>query len=243
LARKVKGQSGAGKREFARKVADHRVAGRAAEAASAFVGRPAHRARPDARFGCVPMSQLLQYDNGGVSLNPPAERHLSTDFIMTHLEQLTTWLNSAYAMEQSMEKVLENHAKDAKDQPPMQSRIEEHIIETRSHAERVAECLEILGSKPSALKSAVGTAMGMVQGTSTGMFRDELVKNVLADYAAEHFEIACYRSLIAAAEALDQQEIAEICGEILEEEEAMAAWLEEHIEDITRTVLQQKTAA
>jgi ferritin-like metal-binding protein YciE len=162
---------------------------------------------------------------------------------MTHAEQLTTWLNSAYAMEQSLAKVLENHANDAKDHPEMRNRIEEHIIETRGHADRVQECLEMLGTKPSAMKSAMGSIMGTVQGASTGMFRDELVKNVLADYSAEHFEIACYRSLIMAAEEAGKPEIAEICREILDEEEAMAAWLEEQIETVTRTVLQQHSHA
>jgi ferritin-like metal-binding protein YciE len=162
---------------------------------------------------------------------------------MTHVEQLTTWLNSAYSMEQSLEKVLENHAKDAKDQPEMRARLEEHIEETREHARRVEECLSLLDAKPSAMKSAMGNLMGMVQGASTGMFRDELVKNVLADYAAEHFEIACYRSLIAAAEEAGQTEIADLCSEILADEESMAAWLEEQIPDITRTVLQQATTA
>lgn len=162
---------------------------------------------------------------------------------MTHTQQLIAWLNSAYAMEQNLEKVLENHASDAKDHPEMRRRLEEHVIETRSHAERVKECLGMLGEKPSALKSALGQVMGLVQGASTGMFRDELVKNVLADYAAEHFEIACYRSLMTAAEEADQPNIAEICGEILEEEEAMGAWLEEQISDVTRIVLQQHSHA
>lgn len=162
---------------------------------------------------------------------------------MTQNEQLTTWLNSAHAMEQSLAQVLENHAKDAKDHPEMRSRLEEHVIETRGHAERLEECLRLLGEKPSTVKTAMGNLMGMLQGASTGMFRDELVKNVLADYASEHFEIACYRSLISAAEAADQPDIAEICAEILEEEEAMAAWLEEHIDEVTVTVLQQQTTA
>lgn len=162
---------------------------------------------------------------------------------MTQLEQLTTWLNNAYAMEMSLEKVLENHAKDARDHPQMRDRIEEHIIETRSQAERVADCLKRLGTKPSPIKATIGNLMGMVQGASTGMFHDELVKNVLMDYAAEHFEIACYRSLVAAAEAAEQPEIAETCSEILEEEEAMAAWLGEQIDDVTRMVLTQQTHA
>jgi ferritin-like metal-binding protein YciE len=162
---------------------------------------------------------------------------------MTPVEQLTTWLNSAYSMEQNLAQVLENHTKDAKDHPELHARLQEHLEETREHARRVEECLSLLDAKPSAMKSAMGNLMGMVQGASTGMFRDELVKNCLADYGSEHFEIACYRSLIAAAEEIDQPEIAEICSDILADEEAMAAWLEEQIPEITRVVLHQTTTA
>lgn len=162
---------------------------------------------------------------------------------MSPKEQLTTWLNSAYSMEHNVEKVLKNHAKDAKDHPELRQRDEQHIEETHRHAELVKQCLELLGEKPSTMKTAMGNIMGSVQGASTGMFRDELVKNFLADYASEHFEIACYRSLIAAAEELGQPEIARICREILRDEEAMAQWLEERIPDVTRMTLQQHAHA
>ena len=162
---------------------------------------------------------------------------------MNQTEQLTTWLNSAYSMEQSLAKVLENHANDAKDHPEMHERIQRHLEETRAHADRVEDCLELLDEKPSTLKSAMGNIMGMVQGASTGLFRDELVKNALADYAAEHFEIACYRSLIAAADEIGHAEISSICSEILRDEEAMAAWLEQQIPEVTRMVLHQATTA
>lgn len=158
-------------------------------------------------------------------------------------EQLVTWLNSAYSMEKSLVQVLENHAKDAEDLPEVRQRDEQHIQETRRHADLVEQCLGILGEKPSTMKSAMGNLMGKVQGASSGMHRDELVKNFLSDYAAEHFEIACYRSLIAAAEELGQPEIARICTEILRDEERMAAWLEERIPEVTRMHLQQTAVA
>lgn len=162
---------------------------------------------------------------------------------MSPKDQLTTWLNSAYSMEKSLIQVLENHAKDAKDLPDVRHRDEQHIQETRRHAELVEQCLALLDEKPSTMKSAMGNVMGMVQGASTGMHRDELVKNFLSDFAAEQFEIACYRSLIAAAEELDQPEIARICGEILRDEERMAEWLEERIPEVTRMHLQQVAVA
>jgi ferritin-like metal-binding protein YciE len=163
--------------------------------------------------------------------------------MMSPTEQLTAWLNSAYSMEQSIIQVLENHQKDAKAFPNLSERFAQHLEESRRHAEQVRECLALLDEKPSTMKSAMGNIMGMVQGASTGMFRDELVKNCLADYGMEHFEIACYRSLIAAAEELGEPEIARICGEILADEEEMARWLEQQIPEITRFTLQQEAHA
>lgn len=158
-------------------------------------------------------------------------------------DQLVSWLNSAHSMELSLAKLLENHARDAKDFPDLQARIQEHLEETRRHARTVAECLNLLGEKPSTAKSLLGDVMGRVQGMSTGMFRDELVKNCLADYASEHFEIACYRSLIAAAEALGRSQIAELCEQNLQDEERMVLWLEEQIPDVTRLILQQEATS
>jgi ferritin-like metal-binding protein YciE len=161
----------------------------------------------------------------------------------TQTDQLVTWLNSAYAMEESMTQVLKNHANDAEDFPEVRARDELHLEETRRHARRIEECLQLLGQKPSTAKSMIGNVSGKIQGASTGMYRDEIVKNFLADYAAEHFEIACYRSLIAAAEETGNREIANICREILSEEEAMAEWLESKIPEITRTFIHRQSVA
>lgn len=169
-------------------------------------------------------------------------RPFSSSHMKTPTEQLAAWLNTAYAMEKSLERVLVNHARDAKELPEIHARLEQHLAETREHARRVEECLEILGTKVSMAKIAMGSVVGLVEGASTEIFRDELVKNVLSDYASEHFEIACYHSLVVAAEELGQDGIAELCRANLREEEAMASWLEEAIPSVTRLGLQEQPA-
>jgi ferritin-like metal-binding protein YciE len=157
-------------------------------------------------------------------------------------EQLIAWLQDAHAMEQSLEQVLTRHSAAAAEHPEVQQRLEEHLDETRRHREHVAECLETLGASPSTIKSAAGGFMGAMQGMSTGVFQDELIKNALADYAMEHFEIGCYMSLIAAAEEAGHQQIARTCGEILREEVKMAGWLEDQIPQLTRNHLHPSAA-
>jgi len=161
---------------------------------------------------------------------------------MNERKQLIAWLNDAYSMEKSLTKVLENHTKDAVGFPEIRDRDEQHLFETHGHARQLERCLAILGEKPSTIKGMMGSAMGTFEGAASGIFRDEIMKNFIMDCAAEHMEIACYRSLIAAANELGETEIAQICGEILKEEEAMAEWLEQHLSGITHLSLHQTTA-
>ncbi len=159
---------------------------------------------------------------------------------MAHVDTVIAWLNDAHALENNLVQVLENHANDAKDYPQIQARIEEHLQQTRRHAELVKGCIERLGGSTSAIKTGMGKVMGAVQGLSTGPAGDELVKNALADYASEHFEIASYTSLIAAAQAIGEQEIASVCQQILRDEQDMASWLQQQIPLITQEYLGQQ---
>ena len=157
-------------------------------------------------------------------------------------DQLIAWLNDAYSMEQGLIPVLENHAKDAeREMPQAAPRIRQHITETKRHAERLEQCLRELGSSPSAVKSTLSSLMGTVQGLSTGLFKDEPIKNALADYSAEQFEVASYRALIAAANDIGQQNVARICEDNLREDEQMARWLEQQIPTVVTHTL-HKTA-
>jgi len=157
---------------------------------------------------------------------------------MESTEQLVTWLRDAHAMELSVENTLQRHLQDAGNLPEVRARLEQHLVETRSHARRVASCLEQLGATVSATKDIAAGVMGLAQGMTTGLFADELVKNALSEYAMEHFEIACYSSLVAAAEEAGQIDIAHVCSEILREEATMANWLEDEIPKITRAHLE-----
>lgn len=159
-------------------------------------------------------------------------------------QQLIAWLNDAHAMELSLAKVLENHAKDADRLPDIRARDEDHLTETRDHARKLEHCLEHLGAeKPSAVKNTLGKVMGKMQGAMSAPFGDEIMKNALSDYAAEHLEIACYRALVIAAEEIGELEVARICNEILADEESMAQWLEQKLPDITRMSLHHAPAS
>lgn len=157
---------------------------------------------------------------------------------MATRDTLISWLSDAHAMETHLLPVLRNHAKDARVNPQIQRRLEQHISETEQHAERMRQAVERFGTSPSAIKSTLGSLMGNIQSVSTGIFSDELVKNALTDYSAEQFEVAAYKALIAGAEDLGETEVARLCRENLREDEDMARFLDQQLPSIVHQTLE-----
>jgi ferritin-like metal-binding protein YciE len=152
-------------------------------------------------------------------------------------QQIIAWLRDAHALEQSLENILRAQIAATADAPDLRGRLEQHLSETTEHKAKVADALGSLDEKPSTVKSVAAGFMGMMEGMSLAIFRDETLKAILADYAMEHFEIACYRSLRVAANEAGFPAIAEMCEAILKDETAMAEWLEEQIPDTARSHL------
>ena len=148
-------------------------------------------------------------------------------------KEIADWLRDAHAMESNLVKMLEGQVPRLADYPDIQQGVAAHAEESKRHAELIEAALESLGEDPSLLKESVAKLTGMISPLGVGMASDAPVKIVLADYAAEHFEIACYRSLVAACEAAGLTDIAATCAEILAEEVRMADTLQESIESVT----------
>lgn len=149
-------------------------------------------------------------------------------------DYLVAWLNDAYAMEKALGEVLERHAKDAEGDAEVHDRIVQHQDETHQQAEIVKSCIEELGGSVSRSKSAFSTLFGAAEGMMNRPVRDTMVKNAIADYSAEQFEIASYRALIVTAEDLGQTSVAAKLRGILDQEIAMAQFLESHLAGTVR---------
>ena len=160
---------------------------------------------------------------------------------MTEQQAVLSWLKDAHSMETGGLPTLRDHAETAEDYAEMQAKLSQHASATRRHAELIEGCIKRLGGRPAALKEAVGTAVGKVTGLANLPAKDTVVKNALGDHAAENFEIACYTSLIAAAERVGDHETADVCKQILRDEEEMADWLKGYIPTLTQTFLTEGT--
>ena len=160
----------------------------------------------------------------------------------TRRDEVIDWLNDAYAMERGLEITLRKQAENKDMHRAVRERARIHLDETAQHADRITACLEMLGSSaPSTLKTATGQAMEMAKGLTTMFARDERVKDYLAAYGSEYFEVACYKSLIAGAQAAGEDAILPLLTQNMKEDVAMAEWLDMNIGVVTRDYLVNAT--
>jgi ferritin-like metal-binding protein YciE len=150
------------------------------------------------------------------------------------------WLNDAHAMERGLVTVLEKQVKETEDFPDMQQRIEQHLEETKRHATMVETAIKRNSGSVSGMKDFMSQTTAAVQGLGMSMMGDAMVKNVHSSYAAEHFEIATYTLLQAAAQEMGDDQTVVMCDQILQDEVNMANWLIEQIPEVTKMHMRER---
>ena len=139
-------------------------------------------------------------------------------------ERLMEWLRDAHAAEEQAETMLRGMAGRIENYPDLRARIEQHIGETQRQAKLVRGCIERRGGSTSTIKDSAGKMLGFGQAMSGMFVGDEVLKGSIASYAFEAMEIG-------------DEETARVCEQILQEEEAMADWLQQNIPTLAQQYL------
>lgn len=114
--------------------------------------------------------------------------------------------------------------------------LSEHIAQTRQQIANLESIYTILGAAP--VRSHCLTASGLVDegdaqiknAEANMALRDSVIATAVTK--VEHFEIACYRNLIASAEHFDQPPIVDLLRRNLEQEEQTAHKAEDGYKDL-----------
>jgi ferritin-like metal-binding protein YciE len=114
--------------------------------------------------------------------------------------------------------------------PKMKERLDEHLTETYEQIERLKRAFEVIGEE--AVAEKCHAAIGLKEEHDSFVREEQPSPPMLEAFdlgnglRVEHYEIAGYRSAIALAQALGENECVALLTESLREEEAMAAFIE-----------------
>jgi ferritin-like metal-binding protein YciE len=152
----------------------------------------------------------------------------------SHLRMIfVTGLQNAHALEQQALALIDRQLDRLVRYPEIAERLRLHRFETEDQIRRVEDVLSSLGERPSSLKDMALAFMGNMAAMGNAIAADEVLKNQFVNAAFENFEIASYTSLIAMAEAGDLPTAAALLRDTLQEEIAMAAWVQDSLPELT----------
>ena len=144
-----------------------------------------------------------------------------------------TGLKNAHAMENQALSIMKPQASRIESYPDVEARIKQHISETEGQIARLEKLLDGLDEDKSSLKDLALSVAGTFAAVGHTVAADEILKNSMANFAFENFEIAAYKSLIALAQASGHQDAVADLELNLQEELAMADWLDQNIGPVT----------
>ncbi|WP_424813164.1 ferritin-like domain-containing protein [Roseococcus sp. YIM B11640] len=149
-----------------------------------------------------------------------------------------TGLVNARAVETQAIQLLSRQVERLESYPEMEAVLRRHISESEAQRDRLDQLLEELGTSSSTLKDMVTGLMANAAALGHAVAPDEVIKNSLANYAFEHYEIATYQSLLTLADMAGHGAAAPALQQSLSEEERMAQWCADHLDATTRRYVQ-----
>jgi ferritin-like metal-binding protein YciE len=146
------------------------------------------------------------------------------------VEQLKDLFNAENQLIKALPKMV-----DAASNPELKEAFASHLVETRGHAERLKQALEILGESEGgktcqAMKGLVDEGAAAIKANAPDAVRDADL--IAAAQRVEHYEIAAYGTARAFAEKLDKAAIANLLQMTLKEEAAADKKLTEISESV-----------
>ena len=150
-----------------------------------------------------------------------------------------TGLRNAHAMENQALSVIDAQLGRLESYPEMASLLQQHRRETEGQIARLDQIFEGLGESASTLKDTAMSMMGSMQAMSHALAGDEILKNHIAEYMFEHFEIAAYISLITMAEMMGHGSALPLLQQSLAEEQRFQQQLIDSLPGVTRKFLQR----
>ncbi|WP_419899128.1 ferritin-like domain-containing protein [Roseomonas sp. USHLN139] len=152
----------------------------------------------------------------------------------SYRDTYVTGLVNARALETQAIELISRQLDRLENYPQLEARLREHLAESEQQRTRLDELLREHETSHSSIKDFITGMVGNLAALGHAPMQDEIIKNSLANYAFEHFEIASYKSLLTLAELAGDSRAPGLLRQSLAEEERMAQWCADNLDDITR---------
>ncbi|HEU4960181.1 MAG TPA: ferritin-like domain-containing protein [Sphingomonas sp.] len=148
-------------------------------------------------------------------------------------ELFITGLKNAHGLEKQALSIMEPQVARIEHYPEVAEKLRSHIDETHGQIRRLDEIMSDLDESGSTFKDMTMSMGGSMAAIAHSFAGDEIIKNSIANFAFENYEIASYTALIALAEEGFSSAVS-LLEQTLDEERRMAEWIEQSLPKVTR---------
>lgn len=149
-------------------------------------------------------------------------------------------LKDAYAMEEAIIEILEQHASDTED-IDIKNRIEEKVESVSHQAEAVKRRVEELDDEVSTAKTGLAIVIRNMEEYPTGFEKGKIVKDTIIEYGIEAFQKATYKAILIAAEQCRDEKTIELCEEIIGDERETSEYLDQMLAGVVTSYIDHET--
>src|SRR3954452_1582565 len=181
--------------------------------------------------------RTTQLEARGMALHRPQRRIYMAS---TARDLFVTGLRNAHAMETQARELMERQSERLTDYPDVKARVQTHLGETEGQMKRLEQCLSSFGESTSTIKDTAQSLMGNMMAMGHSVAGDEILKNIFANKAFEHYEIGAYKSLLPLCGPAGADSARTPLEQSLKEEEEMAAWVDQNVQKVTMAYLDKE---
>lgn len=159
-------------------------------------------------------------------------------------DYLAEWLADAYGMETSLYNHMTYDLTKVTGHGEIEDKLQEFLDMGVRHLNALDERITALdGETSSTNRGGIAEFMGLMQHAWYASSDMQLVKKYVATYAAARFEVATYSAIVSAARELGDDETANLCQQLLHDDDEMARWLMNHMQQTIQRDMRQRQEA
>ena len=149
-------------------------------------------------------------------------------------------LKDAYAMEEAVIEILEQHASNTED-IEIKSRLEEKAESISSQAEKVKQRVEELDDEVTTARTGLANIIKNMEEYPIGFEKGKTIKDTIIEYGIEYIQKAVYKAILTAAEECKDEKTAELCEEIIGDERETSEYLDQNLAGVIIDYINHET--
>ncbi len=152
-------------------------------------------------------------------------------------ECIDSWLRDAHAMERESSAFLGARLGRIVHYPSLHDLLEAHLHETNCQVERLEDFIAQRSRDAGPWKHLRARLQGEARSASLSLCGDEVIETVIALVTQKQMEIASYQILAAAAEEASDEEVAELCQTLCQQEHMLVSRVQQQVPELIHLYL------